>query len=404
MSSRPRRWRSSSPRAGVPGSAAPHTGGARLIADRLLADDSRAAGINVVSGGTDVHLVLVDLRASALDGKQAEDRLHRIGITVNRNAVPFDPRPPMVSSGVRIGTPALAARGFGATSSPRSPTSSPRPCGRPPTEAELDDLRARVTSLAAALPAVPDADGGRAMTCCDNGPPPGAHLPDHPDFLWRNPEPQRSYDVVIVGGGGHGLATAHYLAKNHGITNVAVLERGWLAGGNMARNTTLIRSNYLWDESADLRAFPEAVGRARGRPGLPDPVQPARRAQSRAQPAGRPGQRAPGRSQQAQRHRRRVGRRPTRSRSSARSSTSRQDIRYPVLGATYQPRAGIAKHDYVAWGFARRADEAGIDIIQDCEVTGFVTAGDRVTGVRTTRGRHRGRAGRAVRRRAPPRC
>ena len=82
--------------------------------------------------------------------------------------------------------------------------------------------------------------------------PRGAHLPDHPDFLWRNPEPKKSYDVVIVGGGGHGLATAHYLAKNHGITNVAVLERGWLAGGNMARNTTLIRSNYLWDESARI--------------------------------------------------------------------------------------------------------------------------------------------------------
>src|SRR5256885_7096565 len=72
----------------------------------------------------------------------------------------------------------------------------------------------------------------------------------HPDHLWRNPEPKRSYEVVIVGAGGHGLATAYYLAKNHGITDVAVLERGWLAGGNMARNTTVIRSNYLWDESA----------------------------------------------------------------------------------------------------------------------------------------------------------
>ena len=70
---------------------------------------------------------------------------------------------------------------------------------------------------------------------------PGAHLPDHPDFLWRNPEPKRSYDVVIIGGGGHGLATAHYLVKNHGITNVAVLEKGWLAGGNMARNATIRR-------------------------------------------------------------------------------------------------------------------------------------------------------------------
>ena len=89
--------------------------GAKILADRLSADDTRAAGIKVLSGGTDVHLVLVDLVDSQLDGKQAEDRLHRIGITVNRNAVPNDPRPPMVTSGLRIGTPALATRGFGAT-------------------------------------------------------------------------------------------------------------------------------------------------------------------------------------------------------------------------------------------------------------------------------------------------
>ena len=74
----------------------------------------------------------------------------------------------------------------------------------------------------------------------------------HPKHLWRNPEPKRSYDVLIIGGGGHGLATAYYLAKRHGITNVAVLERGWLAGGNVARNTTVIRSNYLWDESSAI--------------------------------------------------------------------------------------------------------------------------------------------------------
>ncbi|MFE5027827.1 serine hydroxymethyltransferase [Streptomyces sp. NPDC056656] len=88
--------------------------GARVLAGRLLSDDVAEAGITVLTGGTEVHLVLVDLRNSALDGQQAEDRLHRVGITVNRNAVPFDPRPPMVSSGLRIGTPALATRGFGA--------------------------------------------------------------------------------------------------------------------------------------------------------------------------------------------------------------------------------------------------------------------------------------------------
>jgi glycine hydroxymethyltransferase len=87
--------------------------GARILAERLLAPDATAAGVSVLTGGTDVHLVLVDLRASQLDGQQAEDRLHEVGITVNRNAVPFDPRPPMVTSGLRIGTPALATRGFG---------------------------------------------------------------------------------------------------------------------------------------------------------------------------------------------------------------------------------------------------------------------------------------------------
>src|SRR5688500_5149799 len=75
---------------------------------------------------------------------------------------------------------------------------------------------------------------------------------DLPQLLWRNPEPKTSYDAVVVGAGGHGLATAYYLARNHGITDVAVLERGWLAGGNMARNTTIIRSNYLWDESSGI--------------------------------------------------------------------------------------------------------------------------------------------------------
>ncbi|GAA1330908.1 serine hydroxymethyltransferase [Pseudonocardia xinjiangensis] len=129
--------------------------GARLLADRLLAQDSRAAGIGVVSGGTDVHLVLVDLRASELDGKQAEDRLERVGITVNRNAVPFDPRPPMVSSGVRIGTPALAARGLDAPAFAMVADIVAEAL-RPSTgERALDALRDRVAAVAAAHPLYP---------------------------------------------------------------------------------------------------------------------------------------------------------------------------------------------------------------------------------------------------------
>jgi glycine hydroxymethyltransferase len=128
---------------------------AEIIADRLLQDDSRAAGINVVSGGTDVHLVLVDLRASELDGKQAEDRLHRVGITVNRNAVPFDPRPPMVSSGVRIGTPALATRGFDLDAF-REVADIISLALRPDTDdAGIDELRNRVDVIARRFPLYP---------------------------------------------------------------------------------------------------------------------------------------------------------------------------------------------------------------------------------------------------------
>ena len=129
---------------------------AKILADRLLREDSRAAGLNVVSGGTDVHLVLVDLRASELDGKQAEDRLHRVGITVNRNAVPFDPRPPMVSSGVRIGTAALSTRGFDLDAF-REVADVISLALRPGTdEAALDALRARVDRLAQQFPLYPN--------------------------------------------------------------------------------------------------------------------------------------------------------------------------------------------------------------------------------------------------------
>ena len=132
--------------------------GAKILAERLLQEDSRAAGINVVSGGTDVHLVLVDLRNSELDGKQAEDRLHRVGITVNRNAVPFDPRPPMISSGVRIGTPALATRGFDLDAFAEVADVISLAL-RPDTDDDtLDVLRDRVEALAKRFPLYPDLD------------------------------------------------------------------------------------------------------------------------------------------------------------------------------------------------------------------------------------------------------
>ncbi len=141
--------------------------GARILASRMLKDDVEAAGISVVNGGTDVHLVLVDLRHSALDGQQAEDRLHRIGITVNRNAVPFDPRPPMVSSGLRIGTPALATRGFGAAEFTEVADIIASALTAPAEDNELSEvtaaaLRERVHALAAKFPLYPHLDVTRS--------------------------------------------------------------------------------------------------------------------------------------------------------------------------------------------------------------------------------------------------
>lgn len=216
---------------------------------------------------------------------------------------------------------------------------------------------------------------------------PGADLPDHPSFLWRNPEPAPSYDVVIVGGGGHGLATAYYLATVHGITNVAVLEKGWLAGGNMARNTTIIRSNYLWDESSGIYEHALKLWEGleaeldypilfdqRGVLNLAHSLQDVRDSVRRVNANRLNGIDAEWLEADAVKE-------------ICPIINVSPDVRYPVLGATYQPRAGIAKHDYVAWGYASAADRLGVDLIQNCEVTGIETSGGRVTGVNTTRGR-----------------
>ncbi|TWH18736.1 sarcosine oxidase subunit beta family protein [Prauserella rugosa] len=215
---------------------------------------------------------------------------------------------------------------------------------------------------------------------------PGADLPDHPDWLWSSPEPQRSYDVVIVGGGGHGLATAYYLAVNHGITDMAVVESGWLAGGNMARNTTIIRSNYLWDESAGLYEHAMKLWE-----GLEDELDyPLLFSQRGVLNLAHS-------LQDVRDSKRRVGANRLNGIDAEWLDADQvaeicpilntsEDLRYPVMGATWQPRAGIAKHDHVAWGFARALDRMGVDLIQNCAVTGFDRVGDRITGVRTTRG------------------
>ncbi|MCC6206239.1 MAG: sarcosine oxidase subunit beta family protein, partial [Hyphomicrobiales bacterium] len=214
---------------------------------------------------------------------------------------------------------------------------------------------------------------------------------------WRAPEPKRAYDVVIVGGGGHGLATAFYLAENHGIRNVAVLEKGYVGGGNVGRNTTIVRSNYLLDGNTQFYEFSmnlwEGMSRA-----LNFNVMFSQRGQI---VTAHSADQLDGFSHRANIMRLNGIDAEILDRDEVRRLVPYLDFsetaRFPIHGAILQGRAGTARHDAVAWGYARAADGQGVDIIQNCEVTGFLREGERIVGVETTRGAiAAGRVGLAV--------
>ncbi len=206
------------------------------------------------------------------------------------------------------------------------------------------------------------------------------------DRAWAKPtQPKKKYDAIIVGAGGHGLATAYYLGKNFGITNVAILEKGWLGGGNTGRNTTIIRSNYLQDPSAAIyeksRSLYETMSQdlnynvmfsPRGVIMLAQTQSEIRGYQRTAQANALQGVKTEW-----------IG--PQRVKELC-PIMNIDGPRYPVLGGLWQSRGGTARHDAVAWGYARACSDMGMDVIQQCEVTGVRTSGGKVVGVDTTKG------------------
>jgi len=205
-------------------------------------------------------------------------------------------------------------------------------------------------------------------------------------LAWRSPAPKQEYDVVIIGGGGHGLATAYYLAKEYGITNVAVLEKGYLGGGNTGRNTTIVRSNYfldanahfyehalkLWENlSADLNY--NVMYSPRGVLNLAHSYADLESYSRRGNAMRLNGIDAE--LLDLDQVRRMVP-----------LLDCSPQARYPLMGGLLQRRGGTARHDAVAWGYARGADSRGVDIIQQCEVTGFRRDGNRIIAIETSRG------------------
>jgi sarcosine oxidase, subunit beta len=207
--------------------------------------------------------------------------------------------------------------------------------------------------------------------------------------VWRDSLPKPAYDVIIVGGGGHGLATAYYLAKNHGLTNVAVLERGWIGGGNTGRNTTIVRSNYLYPESARLYDFSlklyENLSQALNfnimlsQRGLIVLAHSRHELESMSRWAN--AMRMNGVDADL------LMREQVKQLAPALDMSS--TARYPILGGLTQARAGTARHDAVAWGYARGASALGVDIVQNCEVRGFIEEAGSIVGVDTSLGRVR---------------
>ncbi len=203
----------------------------------------------------------------------------------------------------------------------------------------------------------------------------------------KDAEPKKSYDAIIVGGGGHGLASAYYLAKNHNLKNIAVVEKGWIGGGNTARNTTIVRSNYLWTEasllyekslklweglSQDLNF--NVMFSQRGVYNLGHTLQDMRDIERRVSANKLNGIDAE--VVDAKQIKENIP-----------SINTSISARYPILGASLQRRAGVARHDAVAWGYARAAAQLGVDIIQQCEVTGILKSNNQVYGLETSKGR-----------------